>query len=292
MELSDYIRILRKNWIVIVAIILLALGASAVYSLARTPLYQSSSDIMVSTQSGSSSAELTQSNTYTQARVNSWVELASSPKVLDPVIHELGLAQTAAQLADDVAVSSPLNTTVVTTTVTNADPNLAADIANAVADSLATAIDEVETLPDAPSPVKVTPISAALPAEAPASPNVPLNLALGALIGLALGIGVAVLRTVLDTRIRSTRDIEALTERPVIGAIPHDPKAEARPIILQADPQNPAARPSALFARTCSSSISKAGAASSSLPACRARASRPRRSTSPSPSQTPGSASY
>ncbi|MGO1745201.1 MAG: polysaccharide biosynthesis tyrosine autokinase [Microbacterium gubbeenense] len=239
MELSDYIRILRKNWIVIVAIILLALGASAVYSLARTPLYQSSSDIMVSTQSGSSSAELTQSNTYTQARVNSWVELASSPKVLDPVIHELGLAQTAAQLADDVAVSSPLNTTVVTTTVTNADPNLAADIANAVADSLATAIDEVETLPDAPSPVKVTPISAALPAEAPASPNVPLNLALGALIGLALGIGVAVLRTVLDTRIRSTRDIEALTERPVIGAIPHDPKAEARPIILQADPQNP-----------------------------------------------------
>ncbi|MGO3253187.1 YveK family protein, partial [Microbacterium gubbeenense] len=129
MELSDYIRILRKNWIVIVAIILLALGASAVYSLARTPLYQSSSDIMVSTQSGSSSAELTQSNTYTQARVNSWVELASSPKVLDPVIHELGLAQTAAQLADDVAVSSPLNTTVVTTTVTNADPNLAADIA-------------------------------------------------------------------------------------------------------------------------------------------------------------------
>lgn len=239
MELSDYIRILRKNWIVIVAVTLLAIGAAAVFSLTRTPMYQSSSDIMVSTQSGSSSAELTQGNTYTQARVNSWVQLASSPKVLDPVVHELGLTETAAQLADDVSVSSPTNTTVLTTTVTNADAGLAADIANSVADSLSTAIDEVETLPDAPSPVKVTLISAALPATAPASPNVPLNLALGALIGLALGVAFAVLRTVLDTRVRSTRDIEALTERPIIGAIPHDPKAKERPIILRADPQNP-----------------------------------------------------
>ena len=71
------------------------------------------------------------------------------------------------------------------------------------------------------------------------SPNVPLNLALGVLIGLAVGVGIAVLRAVLDNRVRSPRDVEALTDRPLIGAIPLDPKTKERPIILQADPHNP-----------------------------------------------------
>ncbi|MER7796450.1 polysaccharide biosynthesis tyrosine autokinase [Microbacterium sp. NPDC096154] len=240
MELSDYIRILRKNWIVIAVIALVGIGAAAVYSLTRTPLYEATSEIFVSSQAGSTIGEQQQGNMYTQQRVTSYVQLATTPKVLDPVIADLGLTATASELAEDVAVSSPLETTIVQITVTDATPTSAADIANAIAATLTEAIDEVETLPgtDA-SPVKVTPITTAVPAEAPVSPNVPLNLALGALVGLALGVGFAVLRTVLDTRIRSSRDVAALTERPIIGGIPLDPKAKERPLILHADPLNP-----------------------------------------------------
>jgi capsular exopolysaccharide synthesis family protein len=43
---------------------------------------------------------------------------------------------------------------------------------------------------------------------------------------------------VLDNRVRNARDIEALTDRPLIGAIPFDPKAKERPLILEADPHN------------------------------------------------------
>jgi capsular exopolysaccharide synthesis family protein len=81
----------------------------------------------------------------------------------------------------------------------------------------------------------------ALPALRPSSPNIPLNIALGALIGLALGIGVAVLRSVLDTRIRTPRDVEGVTDRPIIGAIAYDPKARSRPLIVHADPLSPRA---------------------------------------------------
>ncbi|WP_203136297.1 polysaccharide biosynthesis tyrosine autokinase [Microbacterium sp. JZ31] len=240
MELSDYLRILRKNWIIIAVITLMGIGAAAVYSLTRTPLYESSSEIFVSSQAGSSSAELQQGNIYTQQRVASYVQLATSPKVLDPVIADLALGDSAAELADAVSVSSPLETTVIQITATHASPAVAADIANAIANELTAAIDEVETLPGTESsPVKVTPITTAIATEAPVSPNVPLNLALGGLVGLALGVGFAVLRTVMDTRIRSSRDVVALTERPIIGAIPLDPKAKERPLILQADPLNP-----------------------------------------------------
>ena len=82
----------------------------------------------------------------------------------------------------------------------------------------------------------------ALASYAPVSPNVQLNLALGVLVGLAFGVGIAVLRAVLDNRMRSPRDVEALTDRPLIGAIPRDPKAKERPLILHADPHNPPVR--------------------------------------------------
>ena len=41
MELSDYIRILRKNWLVIVVATLVGLTAAAGYSFTRTPMYSS-----------------------------------------------------------------------------------------------------------------------------------------------------------------------------------------------------------------------------------------------------------
>ena len=61
--------------------------------------------------------------------------------------------------------------------------------------------------------------SARLPT-APSSPNTRLNLALGGLIGLALGIGYAVIRHVLDQRVRNPRDIERETGVSVIGTLP------------------------------------------------------------------------
>jgi capsular exopolysaccharide synthesis family protein len=240
MELSDYIRVLRKNWLVIVVITLVGLGAAAAFSLTRTPLYESESRVFVSTQTSGSVQELQQGSAFTQQRVTTYVTLVTTPIVLDPVITELGLDMTANELAAEVTATSPLNTTVIQISVTDSDPVQAADLANALGASLTEAVEEIETPNDSDvSPVKLTRVQDAIPSNVPVSPNVPLNLALGALVGLALGIGIAVLRTVLDTKVRNARDVGNVTDRPIIGAIPFDPKAAERPLILQADPHNP-----------------------------------------------------
>ena len=240
MELRDYLHILRKNWLIILALTLVGVGAAAAYSLTRTPLYESQSSVFVSTQAGSGTiSDLNQGANFSLDRVPSYVLVATTPVVLNPVIDELGLDSTASQLARQISVSSPLNSAIINVSVQDADPQLAADIANATAASLSDAVEEIEmTASVSASPVRLSVIRPALPTTVPVSPNVPLNLALGGLIGLTLGIAFAILRTVLDTKVRNPRDIAQLTDRPMIGIIPFDPKAAERPIILEADPTN------------------------------------------------------
>jgi capsular exopolysaccharide synthesis family protein len=239
MELSDYIRILRKNWLVIVVALLLGVAVAAGYTLTRTPMYQASSTVFVSTQSGDTISEIQQGSSFTQSRITTYVELIKEPYVLNPVIEELGLRVSSDSLASRVSASAGLNTTLINITATDADPTTAANIANATGSSLASAIESLETREGQDeSPLKTTRTRDAVTPLSPVSPNVPLNLALGGLIGLAVGIGFAVLRAVLDNKVRSPKDVEGLTERPIIGAIPFDPKAKERPLILEADPQN------------------------------------------------------
>jgi len=242
MELSDYIRILRKNWLMIVIVTLVAIGAAAAYSLTRTPQYESSSTIAVSTQTGGTVSDVQQGSNFAQTRINTYVGLVNKPIVLNPVIAQLGLGVTAESLSQAVTASAALNTTLITITVTDPDPVAAAEKANAIAASLSAVVPAIEPeVGEGGSPIRLTRVSDAQPALSPSSPNVPLNLALGALVGLALGVGIAVLRSVLDTRVRSQRDVAQVTDTPLIGAIAFDAKAKERPLIVHADPLSPRA---------------------------------------------------
>ncbi|MEU1972071.1 polysaccharide biosynthesis tyrosine autokinase [Microbacterium sp. NPDC019599] len=242
MELTDYIRILRKNWLTIVLATILGIGVAAAYSLTRTPLYEAQSTVFVSSQAGATIAEIQQGNNFTQSRVQTYTNLVTTPIVMNPVIAELDLGTTSIELSKSVSAASPLNTTLIGITVENPDPIVAADIANALGESLKAVVEKIETPKGADtSPVLLTRVKDAVPALKPSSPNVPLNLALGALVGLAIGIGVAVLRHVLDNRVRTPHDVEQITSRPLIGSIAFDPKAKDRPLIVHADPLSPLA---------------------------------------------------
>ncbi|RXZ72233.1 polysaccharide biosynthesis tyrosine autokinase [Agromyces albus] len=246
MELRDYIRILQKSWVLIVMLTLVGVAAAATYSLMQTPKFSSSAKVFVSTSGGTSTADLQQGNTFTQQRVKTYADLATTPIVLLPVISTLGIDRTSEQLTAQVTATAPLDTTLIDITVIDEDPALAAEIATAVSESLTEVVQSIETTEAtdesaASSPVRLTLVQHAAVPQVPMSPNVPLNVALGALVGLALGVGLSVLRETLDTRIRNERDVEAVTDAPIIGGIVFDPKAKERPLIVHADPHSPRA---------------------------------------------------
>ncbi len=239
MELHEYLTIMRKRWLSILLITVFAAGAALGVSLAMTPQYTASTQLYVSVQGAANSSDLLQGANYSRQQVTSYTQMVSSPLVLGPVVDELGLPVRAEQLASRVTANSPLNSSLINIEVTDDDPAVAAATADTVAQHFTEVIDELETPADGgASTVKVSVVRPAAAPEAPSSPNLRLNVALGLLVGLALGIGVAILRAVLDTRVRNAQDVARVTETSVIGTIGFDEHAAEQPLIVQTGPHS------------------------------------------------------
>lgn len=242
LELKDYLRIVQRNWIWVAACALIGLLVGSTATVLDKPTYMSETKLFVALQNSGSVSELQQGNVFTQARVQSYVETVSTPAVLQPVIHGLALDIRTQELAGRITATSDPNTVLISITATDASPVQAAAIAQAVGDSLIRTVDELER----PSRGEVSPVKLSIvtPAEAPStpsSPNVRTNLVLGLLGGVAAGLAFAVLRTVLDTRIRGAADLDRVTEAPILGGISFDSDATKKPLLTQAAPQSPRA---------------------------------------------------
>lgn len=242
MELQDYLRIFRKSWILILALTVAGAGLGLIYALVATPVYTASARVFVSTSGATTAADLQQGNTFTQQRVKTYAELVRTAAVLQPTIDALNINTSVAKLRGEVSASAPLNTTVIDITVTNTDPVFAASLATETADRLIEVVEQIETTdPSAGSPVRLTVVQEAEVPTAPTSPRKALSVALGLLLGLALGVGIALVRAGLDTRVRNERDLEQITDVPVLGGIVFDPKASERPLIVHEDSHSPRA---------------------------------------------------
>nr|WP_269938325.1 polysaccharide biosynthesis tyrosine autokinase [Arthrobacter sp. HY1533] len=232
MEFRDYLLILRRNWIAIVALTLVGLLFGGLASILIKPIYTAQTQLFVATQNSGSVQDLQTGNSFIQARVSSYVKTATTPTVLQPVIDTLGLNVTPQQLSSKVSASSDLKTVLITISVDDSSPVQAASIAQGVANSLIKAVDTLETpTTGGVSPVRVSVVTPAIAPVSPSAPNLKVNLALGLIVGLALGLSAAVLRTTLDTRIRSERDLKVVSQAPVLGGIAFDPDAAKSPLV-------------------------------------------------------------
>lgn len=232
MDLRDFVRLLARNWILLVALLMLGLIAASAYGLLKTPEYQATSKAYISTNTGDNVAEFNQGNTAVQQIVKSYAEVATTPYVLDPVIRELDLNVSPAALASQITANTPTDTVVLELTVSDRSARRAANIANAVTQNLSAAVtrlslDEVGTA----AVVKVTRVQAATAPSQPSAPNLPASLVIGVLLGAAAGIAIAMLRERLDTKIRSARDVEALTSHAVLGRISFSPQSATQPLV-------------------------------------------------------------
>lgn len=223
---------LRSRWITVcVTALVVVLGAIA-YTLLTTPLYQASTRLFVSTNSGASVSDLYQGNLFSQQRVLSYAELLRGETVAQRTIDKLGLDMSPGALVKRIKADVKPDTVLIDVEVLDESPVRARDIANALSDEFVALVSELETPKDGVQPDArvVVEQRASIPTK-PVIPSPVRNIGIGLALGLLLGIGLAVVRDLLDNTVKNRETVEEITGTSVVGYVPLDKELRKVPTI-------------------------------------------------------------
>ncbi|CAN7193785.1 Wzz/FepE/Etk N-terminal domain-containing protein [Peribacillus frigoritolerans] len=214
-SIKDIFKTLKKRWKLIMLLTLIAaLVSGSISYFLLTPVYQSSTQILVNQKQSDNQLDSTQIRSNIDM-INTYSVIIKSPAILEKVIDELELNQSVDQLSQKITINSQENSQVFSLTVQDSNPAKAVEIANTVSSIFQKEIKDI---------MKVDNVSILAKAEikenpTPVKPNPLLNIAIAVVVGLMAGIGLAFLLEYLDNTIKDEDDIERLLDLPLLGSI-------------------------------------------------------------------------
>ena len=218
LDLKELISIfLNKKYLIIIVLLLFAIFGIVYTNKILTPLYQSSTTLVL-VQIGSDNISQQTSITTTDVTLNSklvddYREIAKSKTVASTVKDNLNLQQSIEDIQESISVTAISETEVIKITVTNPDPELAYSIANEVAIVFKDKVNEI---------YKVSNVHVLDKAEIPNEPsNIHLlkNIVIFMFVGFILVSAYILLINMLDTTIKTDLDIEKNLGLPVLASI-------------------------------------------------------------------------
>lgn len=191
----------RRVAAVLVLTVLGGLGG-LVTALTATPRYDAVATVLVTVRATGTPYDALAGSLYATSRITSYAAVAQTPVVLDPVVDELGLTVSAAQLARRVRAQVDANGLTIDLICSGPSAAGARELANAVATSLAGVVEN-QLEADSTSTGSVVGVTTVRPAVRPSAPAFPVPLTsvgTGVLAGLVFGVGVALLGGSLRAR--------------------------------------------------------------------------------------------
>ncbi|MFF2497399.1 YveK family protein [Peribacillus sp. NPDC058075] len=214
-SIKDIFKTLKKRWKLIILLTLIATLISGTISyFLLTPVYQSSTQILVNQKQSENQLDSTQIRSNIDM-INTYSVIIKSPAILEKVIDELELDQSVEQLSQKITINSQENSQVFSLTVQDSNPSKAVEIANKVSETFQKEIKDIMNVDNvsvlAKAEIKEYPT--------PVKPDPLMNIAIAVVVGLMAGIGLAFLLEYMDNTIKDEDDIERLLELPILGSI-------------------------------------------------------------------------
>ncbi|WP_349727920.1 YveK family protein [Peribacillus frigoritolerans] len=214
-SITDIFKTLKKRWKLIMLLTLIAALISGTISyFLLTPVYQSSTQILVNQKQSENQLDSTQIRSNIDM-INTYSVIIKSPAILEKVIDKLDLDQSVEQLSEKITINSQENSQVFSLTVQDSNPSQAVEIANTISETFQKEIKDIMNVDNvsvlAKAEIKENPT--------PVKPNPVLNIAIAVVVGLMAGIGLAFLLEYMDNTIKDEDDIERLLELPILGSI-------------------------------------------------------------------------
>jgi polysaccharide biosynthesis transport protein len=238
MDLRHYLRILRKQVVLIVAATLLCAAGAIVTSIGTTPAYAGTAKLLIvaKTDPAGGVSSALQGTMLSQQLIESFAQILESRATAEAALRLDPLPLTPSQLQAKVHAEPVTDTLLIDLRVEDADPGTAKRLTNNVARAFIASVPKLQT----GSSLRVSLVEAALTPGEPVRPQTRLNLILGLLFGLTLGVGLAFLREFLDRSVRTPEELEAAAGFPVVGTIPPF-KAAKQPLPVAEEPRTAAA---------------------------------------------------
>ncbi|MEV4189005.1 polysaccharide biosynthesis tyrosine autokinase [Streptosporangium canum] len=231
MDLLYYMRLARRNWLLIVFSLFLAAATATVVTAGTPPKYVATITMLVSghDREGSLSTAY-QAGMLSQQRVQSYSELLTSRRM----ISQIAAGDDVQHLQDDITAESIPDTVLIRVTVADTDPARAARLANALGTEFPKLIDQIERpTPAGRATVKVTMVDRADVPVTPVSPRPLVNFALAMVIALSVAVGSLVLRDRLDTTIKTDEALRQASKSATLGTIGYERNARRLPLIVR-----------------------------------------------------------
>jgi non-specific protein-tyrosine kinase len=182
-----------------------------------------------------------QGDLLSQQEVQSFAELLHGPMLVQAVVTDLGLRAAPGAIAAEISTRPVPQTVLLTATVTDPSPRRAWLIAGSIGIQFTRMVANLEQPPGGGTPpVSVEVVAAPQLSAKPVSPDPFRNISIGLGLGLLVGIALAAAVRSLDSTIKSSEELVALTGgKPALGAIPFDPAVKQRPLVVDEDPFRP-----------------------------------------------------
>lgn len=220
-ELRQYWEVLRKRWLIVIAVPIIAALASGVISFfVIKPVYQASATLIVgqkAKESDQNAGQMLDNNVLlaNQQLAKTYATIAKSRTVEQNVIKDLNLPLTVEELDKLVSITPVKSTEVLEILVTNTDPEQAALIANSVGREFSKGVIAIKKVDS------ISVVDSAVTPDKPIKPNKTLNVLIAFMVGLMASVGVVFLLEYLDKTVKTSSDVEKLLGVPVIGVIPN-----------------------------------------------------------------------
>lgn len=219
--LKEIIEVIKRRFKMIIMIIILALSGMAYITFYLiTPLYESSTLLLVN-ESLEEGKTISSSELRTNIElINTYNVIITSPRILQQVVDELSLNRSQRVLSDQINVSSEGESQVISISVKDNNPEDAMKIANSIANIFQREIIEIMNVDN----VKI--LSPAELEKSPVSPIPIFNMTIALVIGVLGGILFVLMIEFFDNKVRSEKDIEGIL--PILGSVTLIDKSELK----------------------------------------------------------------
>lgn len=214
-SLSEIFEAIKKRWVIIVAITLVATLISGVLSFfVIDPIYETSTKVFIGKEESDDAAYNSSDINMYQQLLQTYAQAIKTKDLASRAIEDLSYDLEPSTVIANLTVNPITSTQILEIKYRSKDPKEAKEVLKNVTEEFI--VTAKELVPNG----NVRVIEEVELPQGPVSPNKTMNIAIAFLLGLMVSVGLVFLLEYLDNTYKTKEQLEKDTDIPVIGSIP------------------------------------------------------------------------